>query len=104
MNSKNMVLAIVLSIAVTSAVIIPSVTAVQANELNTNDFQYTVHITDIIPTYTYHGVSNFLSDNTQSFEDIDVFRFIIEDSNFYAVYNNDNSGNFVFSGIFESGA
>jgi hypothetical protein len=105
MNNKNMkqtVLSIV-GLSIVILVAINGVSTVHA-ELNTNDFQYTVHITDIIPYYTYHGVSNFLSNNQQSFEDIDVFRFIIQDSNYYAVYNNDDSGNFVFSGIFENGA
>ena len=81
-----------------------SVSAVQAKELNTNDFEYILHITDIIPTYSYQGVSKVLSNGDQSYEDIDVFRFIIQDTNYYAVYNNNYDNTFVFAGIYENGA
>lgn len=98
-----MVFAIVLSIAALSA--ISSMSTVQAQtELNTNDFEFTIHITDVIPYFTYGGMSNMLTDNERSFEDQDVMRLIIQDTNSYAVYNNDNSGNFVFAGIYENGA
>ena len=101
-TQKQNVLAIVASIAI--LVSLNQVSAVQAAELNTNDFEYTLHITDIIPSYTYQGVSNILSDNQQSYEDIDVFRFIIQDSNYYAVYNNNYDNTFQFAGIYENGA
>jgi enolase len=100
MNNKTTTSVLVIIIATILSVSI-SVSAVQAKELNTNDFEYTLHITDIIPYYTYQGVSKVLSHGDQSFEDIDVFRFIIEDTNYYAVYNNNYDNTFVFAGIYE---
>jgi len=102
MNNKTtskITVAIAVMIALSAA--IPSVTA---KELNTNDFEYILHITDIIPTYSYQGVSKVLSNGDQSYEDIDVFRFIIQDTNYYAVYNNNYDNTFVFAGIYENGA
>ena len=100
-TTNKITVAIAVMIALSASI---SVSAVQAKELNTNDFEYTLHITDIIPYYTYQGVSKVLSNGDQSYEDIDVFRFIIEDTNYYAVYNNNYDGNFVFAGIYENGA
>ena len=81
-----------------------SITAVNA-ELNTNDFEFSIHITDVIPFYTWNGISKVLTDNERSFEDIDTIRLIIQDTNYYAVYNNNVSDNtFEFVGIYENGA
>ena len=100
-TSNKTVLAIVgLSIAMIAAF---GMSTVNAKELNTNDFEYTLHATDIIPYYTYQGVSKVLSNGDASYEDIDVFRFIIEGTNYYAVYNNNYDNTFQFAGIYENG-
>ena len=77
------------------------INSVHAQELNTLDFKYSVHITDIIPYYTYQGISKVLSNGELSFEDQDTIRLIIEDTDFYAVYNNANDNTFQFAGIYQ---
>jgi hypothetical protein len=72
-------------------------------ELNTSDFKYNIHITDIIPYYTYQGISAVLSNGQDSLEDQDVVRLVIQDTNFYAVYNNNYDNTFQFAGIYENG-
>jgi hypothetical protein len=104
MNTQNKIklLAVLTAMIAMSA---SAVSTVQAEEeLNTNDFEFTVHITDIIDHFTYGGMSNMLTNNERSFEDQDVMRLIIQDTNYYAVYNNDYNNNFVFAGIYENGA
>ena len=102
MNTKIMSFAISLIIAVS---VITTINNVSATELNTNDFEFTIHITDVIPFYTWNGISKVLTDSERSFEDIDTIRLIIENSNYYAVYNNNVSDNtFEFAGIYENGA
>jgi hypothetical protein len=103
-NTTTIKTVLAMSVIIAISAIINQVSTVQAqDELNTNDFQYTVHITDIIDHFTYAGISNFLSDGDQSFEDIDVFRLVIEDSNYYAVYNNNYDNTFQFAGIYQNG-
>lgn len=108
MNNHSKIVTVLALFGLLSATILnnPSSTVqAQEEELNTNDFQYTLHITDIIPYYTWDGMSKVLTNGDQSFEDIDVFRIVIEDTNYYAVYNNNVSENtFEFSGIYENGA
>ena len=102
MNNKNMVLIVSLITIVASANL--STTTVKA-ELNINDFEFTIHITDVIPVYTWGGISKVLTDGERSFEDVDTIRLIIQDTNYYAVYNNNVSDNtFEFAGIYENGA
>lgn len=70
-------------------------------ELNTSDFKYSVHITDVIPYYTYSGISKVLTGGEESMEDQDVIRLIIQDTDFYAVYNNGYDSTFQFAGIYQ---
>jgi hypothetical protein len=72
-------------------------------DLNTSDFEYIIHVTDVIPYYTYEGISKVLTNGEGSFEDVDTIRLIIADTNFYAVYNNGNDNTFQFAGIYENG-
>ena len=106
MNNINMKQNVLATIAMVAAIsILSSLSTVQAEEINTNDFEFTIHITDVIPFYTWGGMSNFLTDSERSFEDIDTIRLIIQDTNYYAVYNNNVSDNtFEFAGIYENGA
>lgn len=65
-----------------------------------SDQEYRIHITDVIPFYTYQGISKLTNDN--SVEDVDVINFAIQNNDeFIAQYANDNNGNFVFVGIFD---
>lgn len=73
-------------------------------ELNTSDFEYSLHITDVIPFYTYQGISKVLTNGQESLEDQDVIRLVIQDSDFYAVYNNGYDNTFQFVGIYQNGA
>lgn len=101
-NQINTIIAIA---AISLSALVPFGTlVVNGQEFNTSDFEYTIHITDIIPYYTYSGISNVLTNHDTSFEDQSVIRLVVQDSNYYTVYNNDNSGNFIFSGIYENGA
>lgn len=79
------------------------INSVFAKEINTLDFKYSVHITDVIPYYTYQGISKVLTGGSESMEDQDVIRLIIQDTDFYAVYNNGYDNTFQFSGIYQSG-
>lgn len=73
-------------------------------ELNTSDFQYSIHMTDLINYYTYSGISAVLTNGQYSLEDQDTIRLVIQDTNYYAVYNNGYNNTFTFSGIYENGA
>lgn len=60
---------------------------------------YKVATNDIIPNYTYVGISKVL-DSSKSFEDIDHVYMLIENSDMVATYLNQGSnGNFVLSSI-----
>ena len=57
---------------------------------------YKVSATDIIPHYTYQGISVVL-DPSKSFEDIEGLNLLIEDTDIVAVYSNEGAnGNFMF--------
>ena len=99
MNNKNMVLAIVLSIAVISANSLVTVSALP--DENSKIPMYKVAVNDIIQSYTYQGISKVL-DPSKSFEDIEGVNLLIENTDIVAVYSNEGvNGNFIFQYMVE---
>lgn len=66
---------------------------------NANGLMYKVDKSEIIPYYTYSGISNVL-DPSKSFEDWTHINLLIDGTDNVAVYSNEGSeGNFVLQQI-----
>ena len=95
----NMVLIVSLITIVISANSLVTVAALP--DENSKIPMYKVAANDIIPNYTYQGISKVL-DSSKSFEDIQGVNLLIENTDIVAVYSNEGvNGNFMFQYMVE---